>query len=119
MVKTLPAGVMRPMYYYSSYAKGLCTWTQGGDHSLAVQNYIHSSEQVVCMQVFYRLLSKENIVTSAILTGPMAAVVQALQKRKHAFALNVISAAMEASHKDDAQHQTLKDGFRLWSACRF
>lgn len=78
---------------------------------MAVQNYIHSSEQVVCMQVFYRLLSKENIVTSAILTGPMAAVVQALQKHKHACALNVISAAVEAFHRDSTQQQFIQDAF--------
>jgi len=106
------------VYYYCHTQRAMHLNTGRGS-LLAVQNYIHSSEQVVCMQVFYRLLSKENIVTSAILTGPMAAVVQALQKHKHAFALNVISAAIEASHKDDAQQQILKDGFRLWSACRF
>jgi len=63
------------------------------------------------MQVLNRLLSLEDEVASATLPGIMAAVVQALQKHKHACALNVISAAVEAFHRDSTQQQFIQDAF--------
>lgn len=64
-----------------------------------------------CMQVLDRLLSMEGGVSGAILPGIMAAIVQALQRHKHACALNVISSAIEAFFRDPSQQKAIQDAF--------
>ena len=66
----------------------------------------------VLLQVLDRLLAVEDKVAAAILPGTMAAVVQALQKHKHACGLHVISSAVEAFHRDSAQQPIIQDAFR-------
>lgn len=66
----------------------------------------------VFMQVLERLLSVEDSSVAAILPGTMAAIVQALQRHKHACGLNVISSAIETFHRDHAQQHIIQDAFK-------
>ena len=54
----------------------------------------------------------EDNVAAAVLPGIMAAVVQALQRHKHARGLSVISSALEAFHRDHTQQHVIQDTFR-------
>ena len=63
------------------------------------------------MQVLNRLLALEDKAAGEILPGIMAAVVQALQKHKHACNLDVISSAIEAFHRNAAQQQVIQEAF--------
>ena len=75
---------------------------------LVQQSMQHSS----FVQVLQRLIAVEDKVAAAMLPGTMAAVVQALQKHKHACSLSVISSAVEAFHRDSTQQQVIQDAFR-------
>lgn len=63
------------------------------------------------VQVLDRLLSLDEKVSSAVLPGILAGVVQAVQEYKHASGLNVISTAIEVFFRSASQQQVIQDAF--------
>ena len=57
-------------------------------------------------------MSLDDQVSGAILPGILAAIVEVLQKYRHACGLNVISAAIQAFQRDAAQQQIIQDAFK-------
>ena len=64
------------------------------------------------MQVLEQVVSLDDQSSGAMLPGILAALVEALQKYRHACGLNVISAAIQAFQRDATQQQVIQDAFQ-------
>ena len=64
------------------------------------------------MQVLEQAVSLDDQSSGVMLPGILAAIVEALQKHRHACGLTVISAAIQAFQRDATQQQVIQDAFK-------